>query len=207
MALICSRVLRSGCPGVPVCRCPGIPVSRCPSAPVPRCPGTPMSSRSPLMLLSHCRPERCRRQSPGNDLSGKTPKNGPGGDSESTDSRHSAGRRGLLRSWMYCRYADRQHFRRSSGPMGPTPSCAPSPGRMPWSSTRSYTEISLSFSTLEALEDVVMTMDLQLREVPRPALLLDARPLPRTADAAAASRRCCLTSSSAPMPPSNAGPC
>lgn len=38
-----------------------------------------------------------------------------------------------------------------------------------------YAEMSLSFSTLEALEDVVLTMALELREVPRPALFLAAR--------------------------------
>ena len=38
-----------------------------------------------------------------------------------------------------------------------------------------YAEMSLSFSTLEALDDVVLTMALELREVPRPALFLAAR--------------------------------
>lgn len=38
-----------------------------------------------------------------------------------------------------------------------------------------YSEISLSFSTLEALDDVVLTMALELREIPRPALFLAAR--------------------------------
>lgn len=38
-----------------------------------------------------------------------------------------------------------------------------------------YAEISLSFSTLEALDEVVGTMALELREVPRPALFLAAR--------------------------------
>ena len=38
-----------------------------------------------------------------------------------------------------------------------------------------YTEMSLSFSTLEALDDVVLTMALELREIPRPALFLAAR--------------------------------
>ena len=38
-----------------------------------------------------------------------------------------------------------------------------------------YAEISLSFSTLEALDDVVLTMPLELREMPRPALFLAAR--------------------------------
>ena len=38
-----------------------------------------------------------------------------------------------------------------------------------------YAEISLSFSTLEDLDDVVLTMALELREIPRPALFLAAR--------------------------------
>jgi predicted nucleic acid-binding protein len=38
-----------------------------------------------------------------------------------------------------------------------------------------YAELSLSFSTLEALDDVVTTMDLELREIPRPALFLAAK--------------------------------
>jgi predicted nucleic acid-binding protein len=38
-----------------------------------------------------------------------------------------------------------------------------------------YAEISLSFSTLEALDDVVVTMALELREIPRPALFLAAK--------------------------------
>ncbi len=38
-----------------------------------------------------------------------------------------------------------------------------------------YAELSLSFSTLEALDDVVLTMALELREIPRPALFLAAR--------------------------------
>jgi len=38
-----------------------------------------------------------------------------------------------------------------------------------------YAEMSLSFSTLEALDDVVLTMTLVLREIPRPALFLAAR--------------------------------
>ncbi len=38
-----------------------------------------------------------------------------------------------------------------------------------------YAEISLSFSTIEALDDVVLTMGLALREVPRPALFLAAK--------------------------------
>ena len=36
-------------------------------------------------------------------------------------------------------------------------------------------EMSLSFSTLEALDDVVLTMELELREIPRPALFLAAK--------------------------------
>jgi predicted nucleic acid-binding protein len=38
-----------------------------------------------------------------------------------------------------------------------------------------YAEMSLSFSTLEALDHVVLTMALELREIPRPALFLAAR--------------------------------
>ncbi len=38
-----------------------------------------------------------------------------------------------------------------------------------------YAEISLSFSTLEALDDVVETLALELREIPRPALFLAAK--------------------------------
>lgn len=38
-----------------------------------------------------------------------------------------------------------------------------------------YAEISLSFSTIEALDDVVRTLGLELREVPRPALFLAAK--------------------------------
>ena len=38
-----------------------------------------------------------------------------------------------------------------------------------------YAEISLSFSTIEALDDVVLTLGLELREVPRPALFLAAK--------------------------------
>ena len=38
-----------------------------------------------------------------------------------------------------------------------------------------YAEISLSFSTLEALDDVVDTLALELRQVPRPALFLAAK--------------------------------
>ena len=38
-----------------------------------------------------------------------------------------------------------------------------------------YAEMSLSFSTIEALDDVVLTMALELREIPRPALFLAAR--------------------------------
>ncbi len=38
-----------------------------------------------------------------------------------------------------------------------------------------YAEISLSFSTLEALEGVVTTLGLEVREVPRAALFLAAR--------------------------------
>lgn len=38
-----------------------------------------------------------------------------------------------------------------------------------------YAEISLSFSTLEALDDVVGTLALELHEIPRPALFLAAK--------------------------------
>lgn len=38
-----------------------------------------------------------------------------------------------------------------------------------------YAEMALSFSTLEALDDVVRTLRLELREIPRPALFLAAK--------------------------------
>jgi hypothetical protein len=38
-----------------------------------------------------------------------------------------------------------------------------------------YAEMSLSFSTLEALDDVVGALALELREIPRPALFLSAK--------------------------------
>ena len=38
-----------------------------------------------------------------------------------------------------------------------------------------YAEISLSFSTLEALDEVVATLGLEVREIPRPALFLAAK--------------------------------
>jgi predicted nucleic acid-binding protein len=38
-----------------------------------------------------------------------------------------------------------------------------------------YAEISLSFSTLEALDDVVIALALEMREIPRPALFLAAK--------------------------------
>lgn len=38
-----------------------------------------------------------------------------------------------------------------------------------------YAEMSLSFSTLEALDEVVATLGLEVREVPRPALFLAAK--------------------------------
>lgn len=38
-----------------------------------------------------------------------------------------------------------------------------------------YAEMSLSFSTLEALDEVVKTMELELREIPQPALFLAAK--------------------------------
>lgn len=38
-----------------------------------------------------------------------------------------------------------------------------------------YAETSLSFSTLEGLDDVLQTMELELREIPRPALFLAAK--------------------------------
>ncbi|MEI6548466.1 MAG: type II toxin-antitoxin system VapC family toxin, partial [Burkholderiales bacterium] len=38
-----------------------------------------------------------------------------------------------------------------------------------------YAEVSLSFSTLEALDDVVGKLALELREIPRPALFLAAK--------------------------------
>lgn len=42
-----------------------------------------------------------------------------------------------------------------------------------------YAEMSLSFSTFEALDDVVRTMALELREMPRPALFLAAKAFSR----------------------------
>ena len=38
-----------------------------------------------------------------------------------------------------------------------------------------YVEISLSFSTLDALDSAVSTLGLEVREIPRPALFLAAR--------------------------------
>ena len=38
-----------------------------------------------------------------------------------------------------------------------------------------YAEMSLSFSTIEALDDVLRTLGLELREIPRPALFLAAK--------------------------------
>ncbi len=38
-----------------------------------------------------------------------------------------------------------------------------------------YAEVSLSFSTLEGLDSAVLTLALQLREIPRPALFLAAK--------------------------------
>jgi predicted nucleic acid-binding protein len=38
-----------------------------------------------------------------------------------------------------------------------------------------YAEVSLSFSTIEALDDVVGTLALELLEIPRPALFLAAK--------------------------------
>lgn len=38
-----------------------------------------------------------------------------------------------------------------------------------------YAEMSLSFSTLEALDDVVATLALEFHEIPRPALFLAAK--------------------------------
>jgi predicted nucleic acid-binding protein len=38
-----------------------------------------------------------------------------------------------------------------------------------------YAEISLSFSTIEALDEVVQTLALDVREIPRPALFLAAK--------------------------------
>jgi predicted nucleic acid-binding protein len=38
-----------------------------------------------------------------------------------------------------------------------------------------YAEMSLSFSTLEALDDVVSTLALEFREIPKPALFLAAK--------------------------------
>jgi predicted nucleic acid-binding protein len=38
-----------------------------------------------------------------------------------------------------------------------------------------YVEMSLSFSTIEALDEVVRTLALELREIPRPALFLASK--------------------------------
>lgn len=38
-----------------------------------------------------------------------------------------------------------------------------------------YAEMSLSFSTIEALDDVIRTLRLEVREIPRPALFLAAK--------------------------------
>lgn len=38
-----------------------------------------------------------------------------------------------------------------------------------------YAEVSLSFSTVEALDEVVLTLALEFREIPRPALFLAAK--------------------------------
>ncbi len=38
-----------------------------------------------------------------------------------------------------------------------------------------YAEVSLSFSTLEALDAVIATLELQYQEIPRPALFLAAK--------------------------------
>lgn len=38
-----------------------------------------------------------------------------------------------------------------------------------------YAEMSLSFSTVDALDDVVQTLGLHVREIPRPALFLAAK--------------------------------
>jgi predicted nucleic acid-binding protein len=38
-----------------------------------------------------------------------------------------------------------------------------------------YAEMSLSLSTLEVVDDVVLSMDLGLREIPRPAIFLAAK--------------------------------
>ena len=38
-----------------------------------------------------------------------------------------------------------------------------------------YAELSLSFSSIEALDEVVQTLELELREMPRPALFLAAK--------------------------------
>jgi len=70
-----------------------------------------------------------------------------------------------------------------------------------------HAEISLSFSTLEALDDVVLTMALGLREIRGQPFSWPRRRLPNTDGAAAARRRCCPTSSSARTLPSRAGPC
>jgi predicted nucleic acid-binding protein len=70
-----------------------------------------------------------------------------------------------------------------------------------------YAEMSLSFSTLEALDDVVLTLALELREIPRPALFLAARAYAQYRRRGGSKRQCCPTSSSEPMLPSRVGPC
>ena len=70
-----------------------------------------------------------------------------------------------------------------------------------------YAEMSLSFSTLEALDRVVATLALAVREMPRPALFLAGKAFAAVPAAWRPRNRCCRTSSSVRMPRSRAGPC
>jgi hypothetical protein len=63
-----------------------------------------------------------------------------------------------------------------------------------------YAELSLSFSSLEALGRAVAGMQLTMREIPRPALFLAGKAFLQYRNVAARKRRCCPTSSSARTP-------
>ena len=68
-----------------------------------------------------------------------------------------------------------------------------------------YAEISLSFSTLEALNSAVVTLKLAFREIPQPALFLAAKAYAKYRQRGAACCKCCRTFSLARTPPSKAG--
>ena len=70
-----------------------------------------------------------------------------------------------------------------------------------------YAEMSLSFSTMEALDKVIDTLALEVREIPRPALFLAGKAFAQYRRRGGAGSRCCRTSSSARMPRSRAGRC